>query len=65
MHFVPGWDCRLPIELKVLQNLKSDESKNLTTLGLRKKLLIMHIFRLIINWKDLKDGGFGRLNNHI
>ena len=38
VHFVPGWDCHgLPIELKVLQNLKSEERKNLTTLGLRKK----------------------------
>ena len=38
VHFVPGWDCHgLPIELKVLQNLKSDERKNLDTLGLRKK----------------------------
>jgi len=38
VHFVPGWDCHgLPIELKVLQNLSSNERKNLTTLGLRKK----------------------------
>jgi len=38
VHFVPGWDCHgLPIELKVLQNLKSDERKNLNTLNLRKK----------------------------
>ncbi len=38
VHFVPGWDCHgLPIELKVLQNLKSDERKNLDILGLRKK----------------------------
>ena len=38
VHFVPGWDCHgLPIELKVLQNLKSDERKNLDTLNLRKK----------------------------
>ena len=38
VHFVPGWDCHgLPIELKVLQNLKSEERKNLDTLGLRKK----------------------------
>ncbi|MEC8038468.1 MAG: class I tRNA ligase family protein, partial [Pseudomonadota bacterium] len=37
-HYVPGWDCHgLPIELKVLQNLKSDERKNLDTLNLRKK----------------------------
>jgi len=38
VHFVPGWDCHgLPIELKVLQNLKSDERKNLDTINLRKK----------------------------
>ncbi len=38
VHFVPGWDCHgLPIELKVLQNLSSNERKNLNTLGLRKK----------------------------
>ena len=38
VHFVPGWDCHgLPIELKVLQNLKSSERKNLDSLGLRKK----------------------------
>ena len=28
VHFVPGWDCHgLPIELKVLQSLKSSERK--------------------------------------
>ncbi len=38
VHFVPGWDCHgLPIELKVLQNLKSEERKNLDVLGLRQK----------------------------
>jgi len=38
VHYVPGWDCHgLPIELKVLQNLKSDERKNLRALNLRKK----------------------------
>ncbi len=38
VHFVPGWDCHgLPIELKVLQNLKSDQRKNLNSVGLRKK----------------------------
>ena len=38
VHFVPGWDCHgLPIELKVLQNLKSDERRNLNSLTLRKK----------------------------
>ena len=38
VNFVPGWDCHgLPIELKVLQNLKSADRKNLTVLELRKK----------------------------
>ena len=38
VHFVPGWDCHgLPIELKVLQNLKSHERQNLDSVGLRKK----------------------------
>ena len=36
--FVPGWDCHgLPIELKVLQSLKSKERAALTPLELRKK----------------------------
>ena len=38
VHFVPGWDCHgLPIELKVLQNMRSGERKNLNTLKLRQK----------------------------
>lgn len=37
-RFVPGWDCHgLPIELKVLQNMKSKERQGLGTLDLRKK----------------------------
>jgi isoleucyl-tRNA synthetase len=37
-RYVPGWDCHgLPIELKVLQNMKSAERQSLTTLGLREK----------------------------
>ena len=36
--FVPGWDCHgLPIELKVLQSMKSKERAALTPLELRKK----------------------------
>ncbi|MBD6618117.1 isoleucine--tRNA ligase [Komarekiella sp. 'clone 1'] len=36
--YVPGWDCHgLPIELKVLQNMKSAERQNLTPLQLRQK----------------------------
>ena len=36
--FVPGWDTHgLPIELKVLQSMKSKERANMTPLELRKK----------------------------
>ena len=36
--FVPGWDTHgLPIELKVLQSMKSKERASLTPLELRKK----------------------------
>jgi isoleucyl-tRNA synthetase len=38
VHYVLGWDCHgLPIELKVLQNLKPEERKNLTPLELRHR----------------------------
>jgi isoleucyl-tRNA synthetase len=38
VRFVPGWDCHgLPIELKVLQTLKSEERQALTPLTLRQK----------------------------
>lgn len=38
VRYVPGWDCHgLPIELKVLQNLKGAEKENLTPLKLRHK----------------------------
>jgi isoleucyl-tRNA synthetase len=38
VRYVPGWDCHgLPIELKVLQNMKSEERQNLTPLALRHK----------------------------
>ena len=38
VKYVPGWDCHgLPIELKVLQNLKTKEREQLTPLLLRKK----------------------------
>ncbi|HEY9847651.1 MAG TPA: class I tRNA ligase family protein, partial [Candidatus Caenarcaniphilales bacterium] len=36
VRYVPGWDCHgLPIELKVLQNMKSEERQKLTPLKLR------------------------------
>lgn len=38
VHFIPGWDCHgLPIELKVLQNMKSKEREQLTPITLREK----------------------------
>ncbi len=38
VRYVPGWDCHgLPIELKVLQNMKAGERQNLTPLQLRQK----------------------------
>ena len=39
VHYVPGWDCHgLPIELKVLQNIKSSkERQSLTPVQLRQK----------------------------
>ncbi|MEP0819930.1 isoleucine--tRNA ligase [Trichocoleus desertorum GB2-A4] len=38
VRYVPGWDCHgLPIELKVLQNMKPDERQKLTPLDLRHK----------------------------
>jgi isoleucyl-tRNA synthetase len=38
VRYVPGWDCHgLPIELKVLQNMKSEDRQKLTPLKLRWK----------------------------
>ncbi len=38
VRFIPGWDCHgLPIELKVLQGMKSSEISGLSRLELRKK----------------------------
>lgn len=38
VRYVPGWDCHgLPIELKVLQELKASEREKLTPIALRKK----------------------------
>lgn len=38
VHYVPGWDCHgLPIELKVLQKMKSKERQALTPVTLREK----------------------------
>jgi isoleucyl-tRNA synthetase len=38
VHYIPGWDCHgLPIELKVLQAMKSKERQALTPVTLREK----------------------------
>lgn len=37
-RYIPGWDCHgLPIELKVLQELKPEERKALTPIALRRR----------------------------
>jgi isoleucyl-tRNA synthetase len=39
VHFIPGWDCHgLPIELKVLQTMKSEERAKLTPITLRQSV---------------------------
>jgi isoleucyl-tRNA synthetase len=38
VRYVPGWDCHgLPIELKVIQDMKPEERKSLSPLELRQK----------------------------
>lgn len=38
VRYVPGWDCHgLPIELKVIQDMKPEERKNLSPIELRQK----------------------------
>ena len=38
VHYVPGWDCHgLPIELKVLQTMKSKEREGMTPIQLRER----------------------------
>lgn len=54
--FVPGWDCHgLPIELKVLQALSSEERRELTPLNLRRKA---HAYAL--EQVELQRAGFRR-----
>lgn len=38
VHYIPGWDCHgLPIELKVLQKMKSKERQGMTPVSLRAR----------------------------
>jgi isoleucyl-tRNA synthetase len=38
VRYIPGWDCHgLPIELKVLQEMKPEERQNLTPIELRRR----------------------------
>ncbi|HLP89697.1 MAG TPA: isoleucine--tRNA ligase [Nostocaceae cyanobacterium] len=56
VRYVPGWDCHgLPIELKVLQNLKAAERQNLTPLQLRQKAK-----EFALNAVDEQRAGFKR-----
>ena len=42
VHYVPGWDCHgLPIELKVLQAMKSKERRGLTPITLRERAAVL------------------------
>ncbi len=55
-RFVPGWDCHgLPIELKVLQGLSSEERRALTPISLRQKA---HAYAL--EQVELQKAGFQR-----
>ncbi len=55
-RFVPGWDCHgLPIELKVLQGLGSEERRQLTPIDLRRRA---HAYAL--EQVEAQKGGFRR-----
>jgi isoleucyl-tRNA synthetase len=55
-RFVPGWDCHgLPIELKVLQSLSSEERRGLAPLELRRRA---HTYAL--EQVELQKRGFRR-----
>jgi isoleucyl-tRNA synthetase len=55
-RFRPGWDCHgLPIELKVLQSLGSDERRGLTPIELRRRA---HAYAL--EQVELQKAGFRR-----
>ncbi|MFM8605223.1 MAG: class I tRNA ligase family protein, partial [Cyanobium sp.] len=55
-RFVPGWDCHgLPIELKVLQSLGSEERRSLTPIELRRRA---HAYAL--EQVELQKAGFRR-----
>ncbi|MFN9618197.1 MAG: isoleucine--tRNA ligase [Synechococcaceae cyanobacterium] len=55
-RFVPGWDCHgLPIELKVLQGLSSEERRTLTPIELRRRA---HAYAL--EQVEIQKAGFRR-----
>jgi isoleucyl-tRNA synthetase len=55
-RFVPGWDCHgLPIELKVLQSLSSEERRSLTPIALRRRA---HAYAL--EQVEIQKAGFRR-----
>lgn len=58
VRYVPGWDCHgLPIELKVLQTLKSEERKNITPLQLRQKARDFALEAMEVQRKQFKRCG--------
>ena len=55
-RFVPGWDCHgLPIELKVLQGMDSEQRRGLTPIALRRKA---HAYAL--EQVEVQKAGFRR-----
>lgn len=57
-RLVPGWDCHgLPIELKVLQSMKSSERKDLTTSGLRQRASEFALSTLDVQREQFKRYG--------
>jgi isoleucyl-tRNA synthetase len=61
VRYVPGWDCHgLPIELKVLQAMKSEERQQLTPLKLRQKARDFALKTMDEQRQDFKRyGGWG------
>ncbi len=58
VQYIPGWDCHgLPIELKVLQNLKTAERNSLTALDLRYRARDYALETVKVHTKSFKRYG--------
>lgn len=65
VRFIPGWDCHgLPIELKVLQNMKSSERQLISSIELRKRAAEFSKLTIASQLKSFKRYGvWGDWNN--